>query len=72
MKEGSPREAEEKLRSVLGEAAFKVLRWHISRAIGMDMIEAIEKNPGKVEKALEEFFKSSYAAKLLIRIAGVE
>jgi len=63
---------EEKFREALGEEAFRVLRWHISRAIGMDMIEAMEKDPGKVEKALEEFFKSSYAAKLLIRIAGVE
>ena len=62
---------EEKFRKALGEEAFRVLRWHISRAIGMDMIEALEKDPEKVEKASEELFKNRYAVELLIKIVGL-
>lgn len=62
-------QVEENLRKVLGEKAFKALRWHISRRIGIDMVEAFEKNLEEVTKALEEFFKSKYAAKLILEAA---
>jgi len=63
---------EERLREALGDKAFKALRWYISRAIEMDMVEALEKDPEKARKALEEFFKSRYPAEILMKVAGID
>jgi len=64
---------EERLREALGDKAFKALRWYVSRETGIDIVEALTRGYVKeVKEALERFFKSSYAAELLLRIAGVE
>jgi Mg/Co/Ni transporter MgtE len=64
-------EVEEKLREAFGDRAFNALRWHISRRIGMDIVEAFEKEPGKLREALEEFFGSKHAVEIVFKIAGV-
>jgi hypothetical protein len=40
--------------------------------LNMDMVEALERDPESVRRALEEFFGSSYAAELILGLAGVE
>jgi Mg/Co/Ni transporter MgtE len=64
-------EVEEKLREAFGDRAFNALRWHISQLLGMDMVEAFEKGPGKLREALEEFFGSKHAVEIVFKIAGV-
>jgi Mg/Co/Ni transporter MgtE len=65
------KEVEEKLREAFGDRAFNALRWHISRRIGMDMVEAFEKEPEKLRKAIEEFFGSKHAVETIFKVAGV-
>ncbi len=64
-------EAEEKLVEMFGPTTFKALRWHISRMIGEDMVEALNRDPSKVEEALLEFFKSREAVKIIFRSLGL-
>mgnify|MGYP001626223275 CR=1 FL=1 len=64
-------EVEEKLVEMFGPTTFRALRWYISRMIGGDMIEALDRDPERVRKALLEFFKSEEAVKIIFRRLGL-
>jgi hypothetical protein len=64
-------DAEERLRRALGDQALRALKFHVSKILNMDFIEALERDPEAARRALEEFFKSSYAAGKILELAGV-
>lgn len=65
-------DAEERLRRALGDSALRALKFHVSKILGMDFIEALEKDPEAVRRALEEFLGNGYATERILETAGVE
>ena len=64
-------EAEERLRRALGDAGLRTLRFHASKILGMDMMEALERDPEAVREALKGLLGSDYAVKFMFRIMGL-
>lgn len=62
---------EERFIEMFGKTTFNALRWHISRIIGEDMVQALQKNPKRVEEALLEFFKNEEAVRIIFRGLGL-
>jgi len=61
-------DAEERLRRALGDSALRALKFHVSKILDMDLIEALERDPEAVRTALRRLLGSERAAEIVLSI----